>query len=153
MTIRSLSNLLVVVFSLTLSACATIPTSPPIAPTVKLKSVEPVKIGFSQQDLAFLLDVNNPNDYDLALQSLSFIAKLEGNEVARGISSEKVTLPALGNALLEVVISTRIDRLMGRLLLLADSDKESVNYDVSGFVKLTNWPLKIPFNVEGTVTE
>jgi len=153
MSLHTVCRFLIVAASLSFSACSNIPTSTPIAPTVKLKSVDPVKLGFREQELAFLLDVNNPNSYDLSIQSLSFIAKLEDNEVARGLSTDRVTLPALGNTVVEIIVSTRIDRVLARLLLLANPEKDSVNYDISGFVKLTNWPLRIPFNVVGDVKE
>ena len=138
---------------LAIAACSTIPTSAPVAPTVKLLSVTPVKLGLRKQELAFQLEVSNPNAYDLPLQSLSFIAELEGSEVAQGISNDAVTLPANAKATVEVIVSTRLNRILGQILQLAGSNSSSVNYDVNGFVKLSNWPLNIPFSVDGELIQ
>jgi len=136
-----------------MSACSTIPTSRPEAPDVKLLSVEPVKIGLTSQDLAFELEVTNPNAFALPLQTLSFIAAVENKEIARGFSNEHVTLPANGVAVMEIIVSTSLSRVIGQLLSLAGSTKDSVNYDVSGFIKLANWPLRIPFGVDGNISQ
>ncbi|MFT6301765.1 MAG: LEA14-like dessication related protein [Pseudomonadales bacterium] len=135
-----------------LASCANIPSSAPIAPTVTLKSVKPLKLGFSKQELAFQLEVNNPNPYDLPIQTLSFVANLENKEVAQGISNEPVTLPANGNAVVEIIVTARFQRILGQFLSLNSKNTGNVKYDVKGFVKLTNWPLKIPFNTEGKVS-
>lgn len=143
---------LIMLISSVFTACSSIPSTPPIAPTVELDSVKPVKIGLRKQELSFKLNINNPNPYDLPLQSLSFIAEIEGSEVAQGISNEPVTLPANSDALVEVIVSTRLNRLLAQIFQLAGSDNNTVNYDVNGFVKLANWPLKIPFSVDGDLS-
>lgn len=148
--------LLRIVFSVllgtTIVACSSIPSTPPIAPTVELESVKPVKLGLRKQELLFQLNISNPNPYDLPLQSLSFIAEIEGSEVAQGLSTEPVTLPANSNAMVGVVVSTRLNRLLAQVFQLAGSNTDTVNYDVNGFVKLSNWPLKIPFSVNGDLS-
>ncbi len=152
MTTALLRIFFVVLLSTTIAACSSIPSTPPIAPTVELESVEPVKLGLRKQELLFQLNINNPNPYDLPLQSLSFIAEIEGSEVAQGISNEPVTLPANSNAMVGVVVSTRLNRILAQVFQLAGSDTQTVNYDVNGFVKLSNWPLKIPFSVNGDLS-
>jgi LEA14-like dessication related protein len=140
-----------VIFLMSLASCAGIPTSAPIAPTVVVKSVKPLKLSFTKQTLAFQLEVSNPNPYDLPIQTLSFIAKLEDKQVAQGISSEQVTLPANGNAIVEVIVTAQIQRILGQLLSPNSKNTNDMNYDVTGFLKLANWPLKIPFNADGKV--
>ena len=152
MTTAWLRIVLSVLLSTTIAACSSIPSTPPIAPTVELESVKPVKIGLRKQELLFQLNINNPNPYDLPLQSLSFIADIEGSEVAQGISNEPVTLPANSNAMVGVIVSTRLNRILAQVFQLAGSDTNTVNYDVNGFVKLSNWPLKIPFSVNGDLS-
>jgi len=50
-------------------------------------------------------------------------------------------------------VNTSISKVFGQLLSLANSARESVDYDVSGFVKLANWPLRIPFGVDGNLSQ
>lgn len=151
MKARLTSIVVCVILLLGLASCASIPTSAPIAPTVALKSVKPLKLSFSRQELAFQLEVSNPNPYDLPIQTLSFIANLEDKEVAQGISNERVTLPANGKAIVEIIVSTRIQQILGQILSLNSKNTSEMKYDVKGFVKLSNWPLKIPFTTDGKV--
>lgn len=151
MNVKLFSVCICVLLTLGLSACASIPTSAPIAPTVSLKSVKPLKLGLTKQELAFLLEISNPNSYDLPIQNLSFVAKLADKEVAQGISNEQVTLPANGKAVLEIIVNTRIQKILGQLLSLSSRSSDELKYNVKGFVKLANWPLKIPFATDGTV--
>jgi LEA14-like dessication related protein len=143
--------LLILIQSLLLWGCASIPASRPLAPKVSIESVKAVKLSLKSQELAFQLKVSNPNDYDLPLQSLSFIAAVDATEVARGMSNERVNIPANDEAMLEVRVSTSINKLLGRLLLSTNSQDKNIVYDVKGFVKLSNWPARIPFNVDGSV--
>lgn len=152
MNVKLGAAIVCIVVTLSLAACASIPTSVPIAPTVILKSVKPLKLGLTKQELAFFLEVSNPNSFELPIQNLSFIANLEGKEVAKGISNDRVTLPANGKAVLEIIVNARIQRILGQILSLNSKSDNELNYDVSGFVKLANWPLKIPFNADGQVS-
>lgn len=133
------------------TGCQSIPSSKPLPPTVQIESIRAVKMSLTRQELAFKLKINNPNDYDLPLQYLNFVASLDGNELAQGVSNERVTLPAKEDASIEVLVSTRINKLLGQLLLATSNDEKSIAYDVKGFVKLSNWPTRIPFNVDGQV--
>ena len=146
-----LPGIALVLITFGLVACTSIPTHRPIAPTVEIESVKALRLKLNRQELAFKLKVTNPNTYDLPLQSLSFIASVDGSEIAQGISDERITLPAQEDAIVEVRVSTRLNKLLGRLLLFSTSDHEEVNYKVTGFVKLANWPARIPFNVDGAL--
>jgi len=148
---RLVSVLSCLIMVLSLISCATIPTSTPIAPTVALKSVKPIKLGLTKQELAFQLEITNPNPYALPVQTVSFIANLENEEVAQAISNERVTLPANGTEVLEIIVNARIQRILGQILSLNSNIANDLKYDVKGFVKLANWPLRIPFSTDGSI--
>lgn len=151
MSTYPLTNISLILLTLSMIACSTIPTHKPIAPTVEIESVKAIKIKLTRQELEFSLKVTNPNAYDLPLQSLSFVASVDGSQMAQGISDERVTLPAKQDAVVKVRVNTRLNKLIGRLLLFSTSDQEEVDYRVTGFVKLANWPARIPFNVDGAL--
>ena len=148
---RSVTAPLAVMLCMLLSACTTMLTSRPLAPRVAVDSVKAEKIGLTRQHLLFRLAVSNPNNFDLPLQAINFIAAVDGVELAQGLSTERVTIPANGKAMLEVHVSTSVNKLLGRLLLAANQNRKNVAYDVRGFVKLSNWPARIPFNVDGAL--
>ena len=148
---RSVTAPLAIMLCLLLSACTTMLTSRPLAPKVAVDSVKAEKIGLTRQNLLFQLAVSNPNSFDLPLQAINFIAAVDGVELAQGLSTERVTIPANGKAMLEVHVSTSVNKLLGRLLLAANQNRKNIAYDVRGFVKLSNWPARIPFNVDGAL--
>jgi len=139
------------VLTLSLAACNTIPTSRPEAPKVTLESVKPLKIGLREQQLLFTLKVSNPNSFDLPLQALNFVAALDGTQVATGSSSEAVTLPALGDAILKLTVNSQINKVLSQLMLLISNKTAALDYDVNGTLQLANWPIRIPFAVDGIV--
>ena len=148
---RSVTTPFAVLLCLLLSACTTMLTSRPLAPKVAVDSVKAEKIGLTRQNVLFRLAVSNPNNFDLPLQALNFIAAVDGVELAQGQSMERVTIPANGRAMLEVHVSTSINKFLGQLLLAANQNRKDIAYDVRGFVKLSNWPARIPFDVDGAL--
>ena len=132
-----------------LTACAAIPTHRPLAPDVELVNVKPLNLSLQGQRLAFTLRVSNPNKFDLPLRALNFTARVEGERIANGLTNERVTIPANGNAQLEIVVTVGIDRLIDRFKYLLDDDTSVLAYDVAGTVSLGNWPTPIAFNHDG----
>lgn len=142
MTICILAGLLV-------SGCATMLSKKPQAPVVKIAAVRPLNLSFTKQRLAFTLQVHNPNDYDLPLQNLDFVASLAGNNIATGKSDQAVTLPANGEATVEVEVEARINKLLSQFQRMLSTNSINLEYGVKGHVKLANWPTRIPFDVVG----
>ena len=144
--------LLCCLFSL-LSACASLPKPKLISPKVTVESVRPVSLSLTSQTIGLTLRVANPNSIALPMKSLSFNARFSGEKFAQGQSVEKVTIPAKGDALLEVEVTAGLVRLANQLKAMLDSENAELNYDVTGFVTLSNWPKPIPFNVEGEIED
>lgn len=129
--------------------CATILSKKPLAPVVKIAAVRPLNLSFTKQRLAFTLQVHNPNDYDLPLENLDFVASLAGDNIATGKSDQAVTLPANGEATVEVEVEARINQLLSQLQSMLSTNSINLEYGVKGHVKLANWPTRIPFDVVG----
>ena len=159
MTLNSLTNstqrhsrLLLTLFTTTMllvSGCASMLPKKPEAPIVKIASVRPLNLSFTKQRLAFTLQVHNPNDYDLPLQSLNFVASLAGDKIATGKSDQEVTLPANGAATVEVEVEAGITKLISQFQNMLSANSLNLDYGVKGYVKLANWPTRIPFDVVG----
>jgi len=135
-----------------ISSCSSIPTHKPITPEVSIANVEPLNLSLSGQKLLFTLKVKNPNAYDLPMQSLSFIASLAGEEVATGSSTGRVTIPAKGEALVDISVVAGLKNIMKQLKSITNSTNGNdfnLNYGVQGVLKLANWPAAIPFRHSG----
>jgi len=136
-----------------LSSCSTLPSIKPQSPSITVADVRPLGLSLTTQTIGLSLRVANPNDFDLPMQSLTFIANFSGQQFAKGHSVNNVTIPANGEALLDVEVDAGLLKLADQIKSMLDTDNAELNYDVSGVVKLANWPKAIPFNVEGEIED
>ncbi|HBR98686.1 MAG TPA: hypothetical protein DD979_15125 [Gammaproteobacteria bacterium] len=148
----ALALTLILLTMLALGGCRSLPLSKPKPPVVSIAEVRPISLGLREQKLAFTLRVRNPNPYDLPLESLDFVAMVANDPIARGESRQRVTLPANASATVEVQVAARLGKLLGQLQSMLTTKTVNLNYGIKGDVKLANWPMKIPFDVEGELT-
>lgn len=134
---------------LLLASCSSIPTSKPLAPKVTVAGVTPLNLSLTDTKLNFTLRVENPNTYDLPLQNLEFAAFFAGKQIATGLTNEAVTIPANGEAMMDIAVTAGLSKIFGQLKSMLEEQQFDLNYNVVGKVKLKNWPTRIPFNVEG----
>lgn len=136
---------------LTLQSCATTASMlDPQEPTITLEKIKPLNFSFDKQELEFTLNVENPNAFTLPINTLAFTAKLAGEHIADGASNERVTIPANGSALLNIVVTTSLSKLISKLQSATD-EGNNLDYNVKGRLKLDNWPKVIPFDSSGKI--
>jgi|GEM_PF-337797 len=133
------------------SGCAVVDRVKPESPRVTVDGVKPLNLSLTRQRLAFRLRVENPNDFELPLRELDFTARVAGDRIASGRSDERVTIPANGEAYLTVNVEAGMSRIIGRIRQMLDDQTLELDYDVTGFVRLDNWPSRIPFDVDGVL--
>jgi len=136
-----------------LSGCSTIPSIKPQSPSITVADVRPVSLSLTSQTIGLSLRVANPNNFDLPMQSLTFNALFSGQQFAQGHSVNNVIIPANGEALLDVEVEAGLVKFASQLKEMLDANNATLKYDVSGVVKLSNWPKAIPFNVEGEIED
>ncbi|MFK7890162.1 MAG: LEA type 2 family protein [Granulosicoccus sp.] len=134
-----------------ITSCSSIPASRPEAPKVTIESVKLAKLGLKQQELDFKLNVFNPNEYALPVRQLEFTASHEDTPFATGTSSDAVKLIPGETIQMDVRVTTRLNKMFSRLLGAMADNESSLKIKVSGFVKLDNWPVRIPFETDRTV--
>lgn len=133
------------------SGCAAVDRVKPESPRVTVAGVKPLNLSLTHQRLAFRLRVENPNDFELPLRELDFTARVAGDKVASGRSDERVTIPANGEGFVTVNVTAGMSRIVGRIRQMLGDQTLELDYDVAGFVRLDNWPAKIPFDVDGVI--
>jgi len=117
-------------------------------PEVFLSDIVPVEIGLFEQRLRVDLRVLNPNDFDLEVTGLNF--QLDVNEIrlARGLSSEEVTVPRLGESVVSVMTSTTVLDIVHQIANL--SEQQEMSYEIRGRVHLGNAAVgSVPFERSG----
>lgn len=143
--------LLAIGISLALTACSSLPTHKPVAPEVTLESVKIASLGLREQTLAFRLNVFNPNDYLLPLDSLDFIASYQDKALAEGSNAQSVDLPPGDTTSVDLLVKTRLNEVLGELLKATANNETLIDVAIKGSLKLDNWPARIPFAVDSSV--
>jgi LEA14-like dessication related protein len=145
---RILLSLLALGAGLT-SGCATF-TRPWQAPEVSLVGVKPKSIALDRQTLTLRLAVRNPNDRALPIKAMTYRLKLDGREVAEGGGALERTIPALGEATVDVDVTASALQLLQQLPSLALSNRP-VDWRVSGTATLAGGVVTLPYRYSGSI--
>ena len=135
-----------------LAACASFKPAPPV---VTIESVRLLEMGFSEQKFILLLRVGNPNQREFVLNKLSYQFDLSGQPFARGHFEQAVTLPALGEVMIEVPADMRIGDFLrsaaGKLLAGGGpAGRGEIDYRLSGSARIDDaWSA--PFDRKGKI--
>ena len=138
-----------------LAACANF--GPRIAPpTVTVTDVRLDRIEGANAWFVAAVTLDNPNDREVAVQSLDATLAIEGETVATAALAAPVTLPANGSAPAEIAARTGVDAI---LRAVANAMRRigsgapmgaspSLHYTLEGSAKLANG-LLVPFRRSG----
>ena len=108
---------------------------------------------FEQRFKARMRD-QNPNDRSIAVRGVSYTLQIGGEELGRGLSGSSFTVPALGEAEFDMLVTMNLAGTLMRLLERARSDglPDSLSYRLRGEVKLAEGLVRtIPFDEKGSV--
>jgi LEA14-like dessication related protein len=119
------------------------------APEVSIASVTRITLQGSNAVVDLLLSVRNQGGLGLPLQALRFHCWLGGVDVARGQSTEPVTIPAQGQASVPVRLNVDSASLLGVLATAAPDG--TVPYKLEGHAEIGLTMLQIPFSHSGFV--
>jgi LEA14-like dessication related protein len=140
--------LLAVGTSLCVSCSAMLPKLEP--PKVDLVGVAIVGGNFKAERLDFTLEVTNPNNRTLAVESIDYVLTLSGVDFGTGSNAEPFTLPALGQS--EVHLQVTADLAKAAQAILSHLGDPSLDYQVAGHVKLAHSVIPaFPFTAHGHV--
>ncbi len=150
MHITKPGQLFILIIVLSLSACASVVTKP-AKPIIKLVGVKPLNISVTEQRLRFELQVINPNAFEMPVESVDFVARLNDTNIANGKSNHSVVIGANSEARLSLDVTASLTKLTSSLNTLIKGNSLNLDYALSGTVKVATWPKPIPFDVIGAM--
>ncbi len=109
----------------------------------------PLESTIFEQHLRVDLRVRNPNDFDLKVTGLDFTLDLNGQRLARGLTSQTLTIPRLGDAMMAVETSTSTLDVVRQLLNLGQ--RQDLSYQLKGVLHLQG--SRLPFEHEGVLID
>lgn len=134
-----------------LGACASPLTSEFERPEVRLAGIGMGRPGLFEQELILSLRIDNPNDYEIAVQRVSFDLEVNDEHFASGRSTQNFELPALGEATVPVSVDVPTRDFLERLMGLGAEGR--FDYRLSGTAELDHWLLdELPFEREGSLS-
>ena len=98
-----------------------------------------------EQRYALQLRIINPNDADMPINGLSYTIEINQREFAYGVSRQAVTIPAYGEAVLEVEVVSSLLGMLRQLQSLQEDKPAVLDYRLSGKLGLANSPVRLPF--------
>lgn len=123
-------------------------------PKLSVVGVEIVRGDLFEQRFKARMRVRNPNDRSIAVRGVSYTLQIGGEELGRGLSGSSFTVPALGEAEFDMLVTANLAGTVMRLLERARSDglPDSLSYRLRGEVKLAEGLVRtIPFDEKGAV--
>lgn len=143
-----MKNILTGILSLWLVGCASMSAyKEPLK--VSLLSIQPGDMTLLEQRFAIQLRILNPNDIEIPVKGLSYSLEINEREFAYGVSQQAVTIPAFGEALLDVEVVSNLLNVMQQLQSLDGEQHDSLGYRLSGTLSLENRLGRLPFSYGG----
>lgn len=146
----SRARVALVLLCLGLASCASL-TARLEPPLVSLAGLELEELGVFEQRYRLRLRIQNPNDVELPIAGMDFRLYLNDEEFARGLSDQQAVVPAYGEALVEVRVTSSITGVIGQLQRFSRADTQAFSYRLAGHVKLLHRTMKYPFDYRGEV--
>jgi LEA14-like dessication related protein len=145
---RPLGLLLGLLPSLLLGACSSLLTSAVDPPEVSLAGLGFGEPGLFEQQLKVDLRVRNPNDFDVAIDRVTFKLEVNDKPFADGRTTEGLDVPAQGEAVVPVTIDVPTNDLIDRVVELGTERR--LSYRLTGEAQLDSLFFgKVPFHHEG----
>ncbi len=122
------------------------------APDVSLVNLQVVDASLLEQTYAVTLRVANPNALAIPVKGLSYSLKLAGEDFATGLTPNAFSVPAYGEELIEVRLSTNLLSSLRHLAEWLSEDNSELDYELGGKVNI-DLPLigGIPFSSAGKI--
>jgi LEA14-like dessication related protein len=146
MRIRIIFPWLPILFLLACTALGPLQT-----PDVTLSNIETGRgMTLFEQRYDVTLRIQNPNNADLKLSGLSYAVTLNDQEFARGVSNERTVIPALGEKLVHVTMTSSPLDWINQINQLQANPELSPSYSVSGVLYLEGFTgRELPFSKAG----
>lgn len=122
------------------------------APEISLAGLSLIEASLSKQRYDLRLHVRNPNSISLPVRGMSYSVKLAGESFAQGESLQAFTVPASGEANIDLSVTTDLLRTLSGLQRMIGQGEQKLAYELGGTLQL-NLPFvkALPFSAAGEV--
>jgi LEA14-like dessication related protein len=124
-------TLMIVLASLMLGACASLPSKDPVQVTVA--GIESIPGEGMELRMLVKLRVQNPNQAPIEFSGVYLELDVQGKTFATGVSSEAGTLPGFGEVVVAVPVTVSVLRMVRQVMGVLDGQPvDTIRYEMSG---------------------
>jgi len=145
-----MKKLVTLLFAVILGGCAAMQDSLE-APHVTLADLRMLDMTLFEQRYGLKIRVQNPNPVELPITGMSFRLDINDAELGRGVSDQAVTVPAYGESVVEIKLTSNLVRILDQIRGLESGKGQSLRYHLSGGLSLANRMSKLPFDYQGEI--
>lgn len=121
------------------------------APRVSLAGLEIEELELFEQRYRLRLRMQNPNDAEMPIAGMDFRLHLNDVEFASGLSDQRITLPAYGEQVIDMRVTSDVTSVIGQWQKFERGELRTFSYRLSGHVRLLHRALKYPFEHRGEI--
>lgn len=138
--------------AMVLAACAGVGSVPMQAPHVSLVNLRVQDVQLFEQRYGMTLRVQNPNSVPLPIVGMEYSVRLNEIEFGKGVSRQAVTVPAYGDAVVQVDLVSSTFSLLQRVQELQQGRlPQSLKVRIAGGVSLAHGAVPLPFLFQGEI--
>lgn len=147
-----MNRILLLIFSvaLLLAGCSVLPSKIE-TPSLHVADVRLVSASLFEQRFIMSLRVQNPNDFELPIDAITYDLLVNDKPFAKGASSQAATIPRLGSGLVEVEGVSTLGNLLRQLSETQNGSLQGLRYQLKGQLTLQGFGGKMPFDYTGEI--
>jgi len=148
----TLRRWIAVPLALATGACAGLGSVPMQPPHVSLVDLRVNEVKLFEQRYGMELRVQNPNNVALPIVGMEYSVRLNDVEFGKGVSRQAITVPAYGEAVIQVDLVSSTWGLLQRIKDLQQGRlPQSLTVQIAGGVSLAQGPGPLPFAFQGEI--
>jgi LEA14-like dessication related protein len=118
-------------------------------PSVTLSSLRMQQSTLTEQRFLTTLRIQNPNDFDLAVEGLSFDLVVNDQPFAKGVGKSNTVIPAFGSGVVQAEAVTTLSGFVRQFQTLARAGGPKLSYRLTGKLKVRDRAFSVPFEMRG----
>lgn len=136
---KTIKHFMLLGTALLLSACSSLFSSDFRDPSIHLIRIEVVRAKMLEQKFNLFFRVDNPNDFNLDIDDLSFSVFLNEIKLASGQSNISYNLPANSTTEFKVPVRANLWRNLKQVIKMLKNPNEPIHYRLEGQVEVGSW--------------
>lgn len=117
---------------------------------VSIAAIAPLPSTAFEHRLRVDLRLRNPNNRSYEIEGLRFVLDVNGQRLASGVSSERATLPRLGEVVVPVITTTTLLDLVNQIVVFGQQRQPRFDYELRGKLFLAGLWGSISFEHSGS---